>query len=386
MDEGLPTKLFRLGQPVLADRPGETFDDQEPFMEGGSSMKRLVTPILFTVVISFLLVAVFQRVDLTPLLASRQGQPIDALIRLLFIIASVIFALVIVFFVYSLVAFRRQPGDTEDATPVEGSTSLEIAWTVVPLIIVLGISGYSASVLFDISAPSGTEQEMEVRVTGFRWAWQFEYPELGIISSELVLPVNQPVLFRLHATDVIHSFYVPEFRLKMDTIPGRENLIRITPTKVGEFKVRCAEMCGTGHAYMQAPVKVVEGSTFQQWVKTQMSGAQAGVQRLPAGLEVPTSAPAEVGKQYAQQSGCTACHSSDGSTLVGPTWKGLFSSEVPLQDGSTPVADEDYLRRSIVDPGAQIVQGFPDVMPKNYQEQLSQEQIQAIVEYIKSLR
>jgi cytochrome c oxidase subunit 2 len=155
---------------------------------------------------------------------------------------------------------------------------------------------------------------------------------------------------------------------------------------VGEFKVRCAEMCGTGHAYMQAPLKVVEESAFQEWVKAQTSGAQAGVQTPPAGAEVPAPAPAEAGKQHAQQLGCTACHSADGSTLVGPTWKGLFGSEVPLQDGSTVVADEDYLRSSIVDPGVQIVQGFPDVMPKNYQEQLSPEQIQAIVEYIKSLR
>jgi cytochrome c oxidase subunit 2 len=137
---------------------------------------------------------------------------------------------------------------------------------------------------------------------------------------------------------------------------------------------------------MQAPLKVVEESAFQEWVKAQTSGAQAGVQTPPAGAEVPAPAPAEAGKQHAQQLGCTACHSADGSTLVGPTWKGLFGSEVPLQDGSTVVADEDYLRSSIVDPGVQIVQGFPDVMPKNYQEQLSPEQIQAIVEYIKSLR
>jgi cytochrome c oxidase subunit 2 len=341
---------------------------------GGNRMKRLVVPLLLTVVISIPLVAFFLRVDLTPILAGQQGQPVDSLLRLEFGIAAAIFVLCMVFLLYSAVVFRRRPGDLEDAVPIEGSTPLEIAWTVVPAIIVLALGIYSTGILFDLGKPPNPEKELEVKVTGFQWAWQFEYPEFGITTSELVLPVNRPVLFRLYATDVIHSFFVPEFRIKMDTIPGIENQVRIRPTKVGEYKIRCAELCGTGHAYMLAPVKVVEEAAFQEWVKAQAAP--------PTGAE----GAAERGATWAQQFGCLACHSTDGSTLVGPTWKGLFGSTRTLADGTTVQADEAYLRTAILDPGAQLVQGFPDVMPKDFGERLTEEQVQDLIEYIKSLQ
>ncbi len=345
-------------------------------------MKRLGVPVLLTVVVSVILLAIFMNINLMPTLASSQGAQVDRLVRLLIAIAVVIFALCVVFLAYGLVSFRRKPGDLEDAPPIEGSTPLEIAWTVVPLIIVLSLGAYGAGALFDITAPPSTGEELEVKVTGFQWAWRFEYPQYGVTSTELVLPVNQPVLFRVYSTDVIHSFYVPEFRLKIDTIPGVENKIRITPQELGEYKVRCAELCGTGHAYMLAPVKIVEEAAFQEWITAQKQTAvQAPAQEA---AEAPSAV--EAGRQLAQQMGCTACHSVDGSKLVGPTWKGLFGEEVTLDDGTTVVADEEYLRRSIVDPGAQIVQGFPNVMPKNYKDQLTEEQIQSLIEYIKSLR
>ena len=341
---------------------------------GGNRMKRLIAPLLLTVIISIPLVVLFQRIDLTPILAGQQGQSVDSLLRLQFSIAAVIFVLCMVFLLYSVAVFRRQPGDLEDAVPMEGSMPLEIAWTVIPAIIVVSLGIYSTGILFDISRPPNPEKELEVKVTGFQWAWQFEYPEFGITTSELVLPVNRPVLFRLYSTDVIHSFFVPEFRVKLDNIPGVENQLRIRPTKVGEYKLRCAELCGTGAAYMLAPVKVVEESAFQEWVKAQAAlptGAEAAVQR---------------GATWAQQFGCAACHSTDGSTLVGPTWKGLFGSTRTLQDGTTVQVDEAYLRTAIVDPGAQLVQGFPDVMPKDFGERLTEEQIQDLIEYIKSLQ
>lgn len=341
---------------------------------GGGSMRRLAIPILLTIIISTPLAVLFLRIDLVPVLAGQQGQTVDWLLRLEFSIAAVILVLCMVFLLYSVVVFRRRPDDLEDATPIEGSMPLEIAWTVVPLIIVLGLGFYGVGTLVDITKPPNPEQELVVDVTGFQWAWTFEYPELGIKTSELVLPVNQPVLFRLHATDVIHSFWVPEFRLKMDTIPGIENQVRIRPTRVGEYKVRCAELCGTGHAYMLAPVRVVEEPDFQAWAKAQTAPpAEAG------------SAAAR-GQALAQQFGCTACHSADGTTLVGPTWKGLFGATRTFQDGTTAQADENYLRDSILNPGAHIVQGFPDVMPKNFKDQLTGDQINDIIEYIKSLK
>ncbi|MFQ5857088.1 MAG: cytochrome c oxidase subunit II [Anaerolineae bacterium] len=339
--------------------------------KGGDNMRRLAIPILLTIVISIPLAVVFLRVDLTPALAGQQGQAVDSLLRLEFSIAAVIFVLCMVFLLYSVVAFRREPGDLEDAIPIEGSMPLEIAWTVVPLIIVIGLGFYGAGVLVDITKPPSSEKELTVDVTGFQWAWSFEYPELGITASELVLPVNQPVVFRLHATDVIHSFWIPEFRIKMDTIPGIDNHVRIRPTRVGEYKVRCAELCGTGHAYMLARVEVVEEPAFRAWVTHELAEAEAEPER---------------GQELVQQLGCLSCHSTDGSTLVGPSWKGLYRSERTFQDGTTVVADDEYLRSSILDPGAQILEGFPDLMPKNFKDQLTEEQVLDIIEYIESLK
>jgi len=346
-------------------------------------MRKIVVPALLTVVVSLVLMTLFLRIDLTPVLASRQGEPIDGLIRLLFAIAAVIFALCMVFLVYSIAAFRRRPGDLEDAAPVEGSVPLEITWTVIPLVIVLGIGAYSARILFNISAPPEAGQEMVVRVTGFRWGWDFEYPESGVTSSELVLPVDRPVLFLVRTKDVIHSFYVPEFRLKIDAIPGVENQVRITPTQIGEFKVRCAEICGTGHAYMLAPARVVEPEAFQAWLDAQRPAAGA---KPSEGETAPLSDLAEKGREYAVSYGCVACHSADGTPRVGPTWKGLAGSTRTLQDGTTVVADEAYLRKSIVVPGVQVVWGFPDIMPRDFGDRMTEEEIQALIAYIESLR
>ncbi|RME47862.1 MAG: cytochrome c oxidase subunit II [Chloroflexi bacterium] len=341
--------------------------------KGGGNMRKVAIPVLLTIVISIPVALYFLRVDLTPMLASRQGESVDWLFRLEFSIAGVIFVLCMVFLLYSALAFRRQPGDMSDGLPIEGSMPLEIAWTVVPLIIVIGLGFYGVGVLSNVTKPPNPEKELVVNVTGFQWAWKFEYPELGVTSSELVLPVNKPVLFQVHATDVIHSFWVPEFRIKVDAIPGIDNKIRITPTEVGEFKVRCAELCGTGHAYMLAKVEVLEDSDFEDWIAHETA-------------EIPSEGELEQGRALAEKYGCLSCHSVDGSKLVGPSWKGLYKSEVPLTDGTTVKADDDYLHRSIVDPGAQVVQGFPDIMPKNFEEQLTPKEIKLIVEYIESLR
>lgn len=351
------------GPPLLSSSPEK----------GGGTMRKVAVPVLLTIVISIPLALYFFRTDTVGVLASQQGQSVDWLFRLEFAIAAVFLVLCMVFLLYSLFAFRRKPGDMEDARPIEGSMPLEIAWTVVPLIIVMGLGFYGAGVLNDITEPPNPEKELVVDVTGSQWAWKFEYPDLGVTSSELVLPVNQPILFRVHATDVIHSFWVPEFRIKVDAIPGINNQIRIKPTRVGEYKVRCAEICGTGHAYMLAKVEVMADTDFQDWVTHETT-------------EIPAEGEIQQGRALAEQSGCLSCHSTDGSKLVGPTWKGLYKSEVLLADGTTVEVDDDYLHRAIEDPGAEIVQGFPDIMPKNFKDQLTPEQIKLIVEYVESVK
>ncbi len=335
-------------------------------------MRKVIIPIALTIVLSILLILAFESVDLTPPLASRQGRPIDALFRVLFALASVIFSLVISFLLYSVVAFRRRPGDLEDAKPIYGNVKLEIAWTVIPLIIVLVLGGYGAVVLLDITRASA-EQELVVEVTGFQFAWSFSYPEYGFTSTELVLPVDQPVLFRIESTDVIHSFWIPEFRIKTDAIPGILNEERVTPTEVGDYTAHCSELCGTGHAYMTAPVRVVEEPDFQEWVAERQEAAQKPVVGV------------EGGAQLVRQYGCTGCHSLDGSGLLGPTFQGLFGNRRTFEDGTAAIADEDYIRSSILNPGDQIVQGFANLMPANYGEQFTEEEFDAIIEFIKSL-
>jgi cytochrome c oxidase subunit 2 len=198
----------------------------------------------------------------------------------------------------------------------------------------------------------------------------------AVTSDTLVLPKNRQVVLRLHSEDVIHSFFVPEFRIKQDVLPGGEEFVRelrITPSQNGTFKVRCAEICGRGHWSMQAQVQVVDGSEFDTWLAQQ--SAECGL------------SDEECGQHWADTYGCQACHSLDGTTVVGPTWLGLFGSQVQLTDGTTVTADEVYIRNSILNPNAQVVAGFPSgVMPQNFAEILSEDQINQIIAFIMSLQ
>ncbi len=178
----------------------------------------------------------------------------------------------------------------------------------------------------------------------------------------------------MSSLDVIHSFWVPEFRIKQDVVPGRTTQLRITPIRLGNYKVRCAELCGLRHAYMTDPVIVSSQADYDAWVK-QQAAAEAAL--LAKGGP-------EAGKAMVAQNGCGGCHSIDGTRMTGPTWRGLFMSQVKLEDGTTVTADEAYLTELIHDPNAKIVAGFPaNVMPKF---DLTDQQIKAIVSYIETLK
>jgi len=222
-----------------------------------------------------------------------------------------------------------------------------------------------------------------VSVFAAQWNWRFEYSvttEEGVVtaiaSDTLVLPKNRQVVLRLHSDDVIHSFYVPEFRIKQDVLPGGPEFVRelrITPNQNGTFKVLCAEICGRLHYDMQAEVQVVDGSEFDAWLKE-----QSGECNLTD---------AECGQRWAETYGCLACHSLDGTVVVGPSWQGIFGSQEQLTDGSTVVVEEEYIRNSILDPNAQIVAMFqPGIMPQNFAQILSEDQINQIIAFIMSLQ
>jgi cytochrome c oxidase subunit 2 len=217
---------------------------------------------------------------------------------------------------------------------------------------------------------------MEARVTGFQWAWKFSYPAYPDVQTDtLYLPVDKQVALRMNSLDVIHSFWVPEFRVKQDLVPGQETSLHITPDRLGEYKVRCAELCGTSHTYMQAAVVVMTQEEFDEM----LGGLQAEAEAAAAS-GVPD---ANRGRQVYETGGCKACHSIDGSELIGPTWLGLFGSTVELADGTSVEADEDYLIQSIKDPNSEIVAGFNPGMPEL---PLSELQIMDVIEFMKTLR
>ena len=305
-----------------------------------------------------------------PTLASEEGAYVDQLFSMYAFVTAFFFALIVVIMIYSAVVFRRKKGDDEPGANVHGNSALEVVWTVIPLGIVLFFTGIGAVYLNNTLESEA--DEMVVNVTAAQWSWRFDYPEYGVSSSELTLPKDRQVRFQFESLDVIHSFWVPEFRLKQDVVPGITTTLRLKPTLAGSYTVRCAELCGLDHDYMLAPVTVMEPSDFDTWVTAQTV------------LDI--LLPEERGLQVAELNGCVACHTLDGSPSVGPTWLGLFGSEELLADGGSIFVDETYLLKSILDPNAQIVEGFlPNLMPKVFEQTLSQEEIDDLIAYIRSL-
>jgi cytochrome c oxidase subunit 2 len=307
---------------------------------------------------------------LMPAEASVQAVSIDWMWNLQVIAMSFLFALIMVPILYSLVVFKRKKGDTTDAEHIEGNTALEVTWTVIPLIVVVAFAYLGAYSLGETRRVD--PNAMVIKVTARQWSWSFDYPDYGVVSKELYLPAGKQVLLKMESSDVIHSFWVPEFRVKQDVVPGRVTEYRITPNLPGTYKVMCAEICGTSHAYMESSVEVVSQKRFDDWIAGKKAEAQAA--QTPEGK----------GQLLVTQNGCAACHSIDGSTLPGPTWQGLFGSNVELADGTSVTADEAFLAESIKNPPAKIVKGFQNIMPPF--DKLTDEDIANIIAYIKTLK
>jgi len=320
----------------------------------------------------FLLTFLFDNGGLLPEQASLQAVPIDQLFRLDFVAIAVLFSLIVGLMVYSIIVFRRRKDDTSDGPHIEGNTKLEVFWTLVPLGFVLFLAYYGSVALGKTEAAD--PRPLRIDVIGSQWSWRFEYPNDGIVSTDLVLPVNKQALLNLSSTDVIHSFWVPEFRVKQDLLPGEgfERELRITPTETGEYSVRCAELCGRNHYAMLAPVKVLSQSEFDLWIQSQTGPV--------------SDDPVVRGEVFVQQFGCVACHSLDGSESIGPTWKGIYGNSEMLEDGSTVLVERDYLFKSVRNPGIQIVAGFKNVMPENIAADMTDEQIEDVIAFIESLK
>jgi cytochrome c oxidase subunit II len=222
---------------------------------------------IWTVGVGAVLSVVVLSVPWLPEDASTQAGTIDTLYDVLAVISCFVFALVMSILIVSVVHFRRRHNDLSDGEPIHGNTGLEVGWTVVPALLMVGAAVYSALVLRDIEEPKANTRTIEV--TGQQFAWTFKYREGNFRSGELYLVKDVPYHFRIKAKDVLHSFWVPEFRIKKDAVPGMTTDARVTPTRYGKYALVCAELCGLGHSTMRAPVRVVDQATFNKWVVLQ---------------------------------------------------------------------------------------------------------------------
>ena len=287
-----------------------------------------------------------------------------------YILAITVFLLAVITFlmVYFVIRYHRKR--SPQPAEIKENTWLEIIWTVVPTLLVLtmfyyGLTGFN----FLKRAP---QDAMKVKVIARQWSWLFEY-ENGLRSTELKVPVGKPIKLLLTSQDVIHSFYAPAFRIKQDVVPGMVNSLWFQSTEVGEFDVLCSQYCGLQHAKMLTKIMVLPEEEFKKWYQT--------------GKEMEAKLPPS-GTQLFQERGCKACHTIDGTPGLGPTLKGLFGKTVTvLTDGKERklVADEAYLRKSILEPNVDIVKGFPPIMP-SLKGLLTDQEIDALVSYLKGLK
>jgi len=287
---------------------------------------------------------------------------VDALYIFLLIVTGLMTLLVFTAVIYFAARYRTQKGIR--AEQIEGSTPLEITWSVIPFFVFMVIFLWGAVVYFRGRTPP--RDSTEVYVVAKQWMWKLEHAEGQREINELHVPVGRDVKLIMTSQDVIHSFFVPAFRMKQDVVPGRYTMAWFRATKPGTYHLFCAEYCGTQHSGMIGSIVVMEPAQYEAW----MSGGSTG----------PLSASGE--KIFAEL-GCVTCHRSD-TQGRGPNLQGIFGKPVLLEDGRTVTADENYVRESILDPGAKIVSGFKPVMP-TFQGLVSEEQLNALVAYVKSL-
>ena len=295
--------------------------------------------------------------------ASVQSDRIQGVFWLTTVICIAIFGVVTAALLYSVWKFRARPDDDSDGQPIHGHTGLEIWWTAIPTVLVTVIGVWSAVVL---SQNEDATNAIPIEVTGEQFAWTFKYPEQGgLQSTDLRLPIGQPVKLVLTAKDVIHSFWVPEFSQKSDAVPGIITELVITPTKLGVYPVICTELCGLGHATMRSEAIVLSRADFDKWVSERETAATAGG--------------AEAGKAVFADNGCGGCHEfapAGSAAGIGPSL-----DELQAQADRAGQELEEFVRESIVEPGAYVEPDFPDAMPPAY-GQLPKDQLDALVQYL----
>ncbi len=270
--------------------------------------------------------------------------------------------------IYFMVRYHHKRNPV--AKDIHGHVGLEILWTVVPTILVLVMFYYGWSGYTDMRKVP--EDAMKITATGRMWSWTFEY-ENGKKTDTLVIPIDKAVKLDLLSEDVIHSLYIPAFRVKEDLMPGDTNYMWFIGQQIGTYNILCAEYCGDRHSYMVSKVDVIEQKDFDKWYNDTTQNS----------LEGP-----EAGLALMKQNACMSCHSVDGSAMVGPSFKGLFGRNTEIESNGivkNVTADELYIIKSIEDPAADVVKGYSNIMPA-YKDKLSQKELELMIEYIKTLK
>jgi cytochrome c oxidase subunit 2 len=301
---------------------------------------------------------------LFPEQASTIASRVDALYYYLLIVSGFFTLLIFGLIFYFAVKYRRRSED-EQARPILGNIALEVTWIVIPFVLVMVMFAWGAKLYFTVFNPPANA--LEIFVIGKQWMWKVQHPEGRREINELHVPLGYPVKLTITSQDVIHSFYIPAFRIKMDAVPGRYTHIWFEANKVGTYHLFCAEYCGTAHAGMGGRVVVMTPSEYEQWL------------RMGAADEPLVAA----GERLFQQLGCSGCHSPQ-SIVRAPPLEGIYGKPVPLQSGAVVVADEGYIRDSILLPQKDIVAGYAPVMP-SFQGRISEEELMQIIAYIRSL-
>jgi cytochrome c oxidase subunit II len=300
--------------------------------------------------------------------ASNLAEGVDRTFIFIFSIAAIFIVGITVFMIYTVVHFSRKKG--KEARQFRGNAKLEALWITVPIIIVMvmfyfGWSGFAP--MRDVPADA-----MEITAIGRMWEWEFDYGN-GMKSKELVVPVNKAVRVNLKSEDVNHSLFIPAFRVKEDAIPGYSNYLWFIPTIVGEYEILCTEYCGLLHSSMLSKARVLEQEKYDVWFSEFKNTA---------------SEPVPDGYLLLRNTGCIACHSLDGTRLVGPSFKNLFGKETTVMEGTTQksiTVNEDYIKNSIYNPDSEIVTGYNKGLMRSYKDVINENDIQIIIDYLKTL-
>jgi cytochrome c oxidase subunit II len=300
---------------------------------------------------------------------SNTSKQFDALFYVIFFLSLVFFIGLIALSVYFIVEGKRGPKRQKATKQIIHNVKLEAIWTIIPTIIVMiifvwGFKEYLRTRVVPNNA-------IEIYVSGKKWFWEFTYPNGKKTIDELVVPLGQPIKLIMSSTDVLHSFFIPNLRTKKDVIPNRYTVLWFQVDKPGKYHVFCTEYCGDGHSVMNATLEALD-----------IDGYMAFLKKKDFKKDAPLN---EIGKQLYSKKGCNACHSVDGTKMIGPTWKGLYNKNRAFTDGSSTTVNETYLKESILTPQKKIVTGYQPVMP-SYQGLLEDIEINAIIEYIKELK